>query len=794
LIITRNRKQIELSAITFLIAAGTLLLIYCKMGIFPFGDRTMLVWDMDYQYSSFMAWMSELLKGKADFPYSLHGGLGGNMYGLVAYYLGSPLNLLLIFFDQKTVPLVVTALLVLKTGLTACIMQYYLYKRREDTFSVIFGCFYALSSFAVCYQYNIMWMDALFLLPIVIYGLDKLLRDQSYLVYTLSLALAIISNYYFGFMICIFCVIYYTVTFVYLHGFSGVKEKRSSVICFIKGSLLSGGLSTFVILPGMLVLIYSSIERVVTVRDLLNFSLTSDVTHISRYLWAGGFDDKQGILGTYPLIYCGSIMVFLVTLFFISFKISLRKKIYYAIMLGIMMASLVFVGPYLLWHGASDPSGCYWRYAFIWVFLNICFSYDALVLICKEHFKAIFIAYIMIMGDILYITLRNGFRISYIANLGFVLLFVVLYFINSRCTHYVTRVSFVLACFAICIFELFYNGIKIHTQQFETLSMSYDEYEKHADNAVELFNQYDIRDKCSRNIILNGLGREYNLGFMYGVNSITTYSSTENKESWKIYEELGLGNPYYEIDAEYDTNATLLTTGLLGIHYIVCDEDFDITWIPKAGNIGSCSVYENEDYLPLGFLVNENALSIEWEGSSSLFINQNLIYHSLAGATDEDPYICVGSDTIGKERYEAYQLHKLPQIFRISDNQYTDLEYIAEEKRDIIKDTIGKNRLYTKSINVSGYKLSGEFEAPDENCYVCFSVPYEKSFLVYVDGKRSKAIEGMGGMMLVKIPQGQHNVEIKYMVPGMIEGIIITIICIILMAIDCYVIRKKYSI
>ena len=42
------------------------------------------------------------------------------------------------------------------------------------------------------------------LLPLIILGLNKCIKENKYILYIVTLALAIISNYYIGYMICIF--------------------------------------------------------------------------------------------------------------------------------------------------------------------------------------------------------------------------------------------------------------------------------------------------------------------------------------------------------------------------------------------------------------------------------------------------------------------------------------------------------------------------------------------------------------------------------------------------------------
>lgn len=308
------------SLLTFMVSFTFLAIIFYRMKILPFGDSTMLVWDMGTQYSAFMSYLTGLKNGLSLFPYSLQGGLGGNMYGLIAYYLASPLNLIFLFIDTSSIPLAISYIMLIKTGLSATTMHIYLSSKRNDCFSIIFGCFYALSSFALCFQYNLMWMDALYLLPLVVLGIDRITEGKSGILYGITLAITIFSNYYIGYMVCLFSVLYFVGIFIY---------KRSNfkvIIRYATNSILASGISAFITVPSALALQNSSSGRILSFKDLLNFSNTFNLKYVSRYLWAGGFDTNQGILGQFPMLYSGSIAIFLVVFSFLSHGISKAKK------------------------------------------------------------------------------------------------------------------------------------------------------------------------------------------------------------------------------------------------------------------------------------------------------------------------------------------------------------------------------------------------------------------------------------------------------------------------------------
>ena len=103
-----------------------LIIVFAVRGIFPFGDKSLLLWDMRIQYVGFFGWLSNVFHGDASLFYSSAKGLGGSMVGLFAYYLSSPLNILAVFFDSSQAPELISWLTLIKiplAGLTAYIFQ-----------------------------------------------------------------------------------------------------------------------------------------------------------------------------------------------------------------------------------------------------------------------------------------------------------------------------------------------------------------------------------------------------------------------------------------------------------------------------------------------------------------------------------------------------------------------------------------------------------------------------------------------------------------------------------------------
>ena len=204
--------------LAFLIPILIMLGVFVGKGIYPFGDRSFLRTDMYHQYAPFFNDFLTRLKNGESLTYAWDIGLGSNYLALIAYYLCSPFNVLLFLVPQSLIIEFMTYLIVLKIGLCGLTMTGYLQKkfRTNNLGTAIFGICYALSGYMAAYSWNIMWLDCLWLAPLVLLGLERLVRENRPFLYCVTLAASILTNYYISIMLCLFLVLYFICLMVLL--------------------------------------------------------------------------------------------------------------------------------------------------------------------------------------------------------------------------------------------------------------------------------------------------------------------------------------------------------------------------------------------------------------------------------------------------------------------------------------------------------------------------------------------------------------------------------------------------
>ena len=169
-------KKQHILLISFLLPVIIMGSYFAYRSMAPFGQNSLLTVDLGQQYIDFFSYFRRtLLHHPSEFIYSFSKGLGGEMWGTNAYYLWSPLNLILIFFPAAHLSSGVLVLTLLKYGLSGLAFAWLLTKTKLQTGIRIlaFSTAYALNGWIVANQLNLLWLDAMIILPLVVWGLHQ---------------------------------------------------------------------------------------------------------------------------------------------------------------------------------------------------------------------------------------------------------------------------------------------------------------------------------------------------------------------------------------------------------------------------------------------------------------------------------------------------------------------------------------------------------------------------------------------------------------------------------------------
>ena len=90
--------------------------------------------------------------------------------------------------------------------------------------------------------------------------------------------------------------------------------------------------------------------------------------------------------------------------------------------------------------------------------------------------------------------------------------------------------------------------------------------------------------------------------------------------------------------------------------------------------------------------------------------------------------------------------------------------------------------LADEQLNISSFKdakIKGTINAKSDGI-LYLAMPYEKGWSVYVDGKKAETCKVLGAMMGARVSAGKHDIEIRYIPEGFIQGLLISIASLLL--------------
>ncbi|MDD5602836.1 MAG: YfhO family protein [Eubacteriales bacterium] len=386
--IKTDKPKLLLYTAAFFIPFIIMTIIYAAAGIYPFGDKSVLMLDGYGQYIDFIAACRRMITEGSSFLYSFSKGLGDNMVGLFAYYLASPLLPLILLFPAKNITEGVLLLSLVKTGLAGITSAFYLMestgkdsncggypasaavKCRNDGFAptLAFSSMYALMAYNIVYSSNIMWLDGVILLPLIAAGLRRILNGGRPAMYVITLALAFVSNYYIAYMISIFTLLYFL--WYYFSRYSRHRGFATAFVRYAGWSVLAAGMTALLLIPAFMSLRYGKMSpewhKLVPVP---NFSFPDILSKTA----IGAYDT---ITYGLPFVYCGLPVLLFIPYFFARRGITVKKKVLSAAVLGVFLLSMYLSTFNIIWHGMQSAMFFPYRYSFIFCFMLIVLSYQ----------------------------------------------------------------------------------------------------------------------------------------------------------------------------------------------------------------------------------------------------------------------------------------------------------------------------------------------------------------------------------------------------------------------------------
>lgn len=425
--ITRHDTLLVSFAIPVILMAA----YFAYRGMAPFGSSSLLTVDLGQQYVDFFSYFRSLiLHQPSALFYSFSKGLGGEMFGTNAYYLFSPLNLILLFFPAQYLTSGIMVLTLLRYGLAGLSFAWLLDKSRLQTGPRIwaFSTAYALNGWIIANQLNLIWLDAMIILPLIAWGLLKIIHGQGVGTYIAWLAVMMIDNYYMAWMICLFTILF---LIWQLPAVATWRKRGQAAVKYLAGSLASAGIAAITLLPTIYALTVS--KGTYTQTNISNKFEYNPVKMLGK-LVPGAFNFNQMPSGQ-PNIYIGMLMAIGALLYFFNTKVKFSQRIAALVVMVFFLLSFCYEPLDLLWHAGQFPVWYPYRFSFIFCFW--CILLAAKTIQPGYHIKwPLALGLLVIIGDIFWLV--TNLKLSYLTagqryvGLGFALISITCLMIERR--------------------------------------------------------------------------------------------------------------------------------------------------------------------------------------------------------------------------------------------------------------------------------------------------------------------------------------------------------------------------
>lgn len=821
-----NWKEAAPFICSFLIPVFVMIIIFIQRGIFPFGEMSFLRTDLYHQYAPFFQELKDKFSEGGSLLYSWDIGMGSNFSALYAYYLASPLNWLLVLCPRAYVIEFITYMIVFKIGLSSFTMTYYLCKHnhRKDMGAAFFGIFYGLSGYMAAYSWNIMWLDCILLFPLIILGVERLVKENKCFFYCITLALSILSNYYISIMVCIGIVLYFMIQMLLtpLHGWDYLK--RFGNFCLY--SLLAGGLACAVFMPEVYALKMTASSNVTFPKTFESYFSIFDM--IARHM----VDVEVHIgLDHWPNIYCGVGILFFIPLYILAKKVSFKEKMCYFMLVLFFFLSFSLNVLNFIWHGFHYPNSLPARQSFIYIFLILSMGYAGYKELRERSTKqivgSIWIAVVFILLAEKLIDedtkeLFYNWHVFYVS-----IIFIAIY--GGLAYAYKKGRIMKDALMVVALITLVVEAT-INTGVTSVTTVNRTSYVK--DDAATRNILADIKKEEGTDFYrvekLNQ--RTKNDGAWLGYPSVSTFSSTANANLTDFFKKVGL---------ESSTNAygyngnSWFTHMLFGVQYSISStKQADHGLSSLYQNEGNVYFYKNNYALPLGFMVPSN-LNTTWTADSANPIDNQMAFAQnaanvyglytynqqeptadktaassspLSFTIERDGYAYAYKTTTGPNKVQVTCGEELNQTFDNLNRGYLmNLGY--RQKGDVVTFTNVDDSNKDKAMSINVYTLDADqlgavynelsqepmviedFDDTHINAHVTTSknglllttIPYEEGWTVLVDGKQVTPEQFADTFISIPLTAGTHSLEFSYTPAGMQLGILVSGISLILL-------------
>ena len=820
--------------------------IYKLNKVSPFGNNSLLKVDFYHQYGPMLVEFINRIKSGSNLIYSFNSGLGLPLFRNYFNYLSSPINIIMILFKHKNLLTSYSFIIGIKAILSCVTCSYYIKKKFNINNIYILGIsiLYAYSAYFTAYYWNIMWIDGLYVLPIITLGIENIVNKNEGLLYTLALTYMLYTNYFIGYMLCIYSCIYFIAYLIIKTNKLNIKEILKKCLRFGICSLIAGLLLAWELIP-----LYSALKTtnatMGTIPTSQYYAFTiidffkNHITGVNSTVFASDISNA-------PNVSFGILSIPFILTFIINNKITLKRKIVLISLLIILLASFYIAPIDYIWHAFHVPNDLPYRYSFIYTFIFIIISAYSLKNIKNISYIKMIVAFVLTCMFIVYIYLSkynnidsNMILINFMLIVTYFLIYSLYYFFPNYIK--ISSILFLTVCSLECIVSINHNwNISQDINNFysdyndtQNIINSINKDDKDLFYRIEKTDNLTLNDPAWYNyhgqetfssMAYNNLAKlNYDLGMpgneinsyyykqntpIYDMMFNIKYTIGKNKDTkrYKLYKEINGIESYkfkYNIGLMYAVNKTTVNWNNNYINPLEYQNDF----ISRSTNIDNIfhrlilkekeTILNNTDETIVKYIYDNESDNIYAYTDNSnvnyIIVNNRLYYKD--DVDIDDISVKLNTDLNGYYSYdEPYVINDYTNndeiVVYISFKNYLSEEIniytIDNDKFIKAYDTLKLN-----SVNINYFKennIKGNIKLKEKSM-IYTSIPYDDGWKVYCNNKTIRTYKINNTLLGFDLPKGNNNIELKYIPKNIDIGIGISVTSLILSTM--YLIIKK---
>jgi uncharacterized membrane protein YfhO len=813
-----------------------------------------MVIDEFHQYYPILCELQRKLQGGGSLLYTWNSGLGTNFWATIAYYAASPLNLLAVLVPDTLLREFLAFLTALKIGLCGLFMSVYLMNANRENYEEIsiFSTCFAFCAFITGYYWNIIWLDTVMLLPLVALGIERLVADRRAVLYTLSLSLSVFTNFYLGWMVCLFTALYFAVRCVCER--LCFRELLGRFFLIARASAAGLLMTAVLTLPAYYALSYTSgYGAEFPTAAKFYYSLSEFAAQLMPFAQP---TTMQGL----PNLYTGLGALLLAIAYFFNRATPLKERLLTATLLLLLLLSCDLNILDFIWHGFHYPNMLPARFTFIFSFLLAAVAYrsaarsgrfenfDRRSLAAAAAALLLFVTALIVEGEylrgagplilgsayVVFPLLRAGGRIS-------------------------SRLCYIALC-TLIFAEMTASGIVGLATVGTTNRSAYPAYQKEISAALK-----DLEDKDPefRRIDVDAW-HTINDPFLYGYRGVSQFLSTINSNVTTLLNKLGMAAEAPRNRYLY-TPTSPLSDMFLDVKYTLYKntENPDTLAYEHIGEYGEVNIYQNKYTLALGFMTESKLL--HFDGTKGTPFDHQNEFFSLSTGIEDKLFTEIAFDGAESEAFTLSRYKNGVYKYNLSDDDKdrkivltctADADgyyyaYIDPKGCKSVGVTVGNsdesisrnvthgvyifpvgrldagesftlscpiltaesgrisvnaarlsedllNRAYTmlsdEELKITSFgetEITGSITATKDGLF-CTSIPYERGWTLYVDGREAVIRPLCDAFIAAKLDKGAHEIRLIYQPEGLKTGALLSLIGLLLFLVPELVRRKPF--